>query len=183
MSMQTEGNVPVPPSWPKRVLFGRNPRRTLVRIVVLVAVCYVVFFSRLVLVPIKVDGISMLPTYTGGQAHFINRLPYLFHEPQRGDVVGVVPKHTAGKIWPSNMYLKRIIALPGETVAFHKGLAIINGKPLNEPYVRFPCDWEAPPEQLGPTDYYVVGDNRSMSLQDHTQGRPFRKQIIGKMLL
>lgn len=181
--MQTEGQIPSPPPWLSRVLVGRNPKRTLVRIGVLVAVCYVVFFSRLLLLPIRVEGISMMPTYVEGHANFINRLAYWFHEPRRGDVVGVVPKHTAGKVLPSNMYLKRIIGLPGETVAFHKGFAIINGKPLNEPWVKFPCDWEAPPEQLGATDYYVVGDNRSMARTDHEKGKAFRKQIIGKVLL
>lgn len=173
----------MPPPWMSRVVMGRNPKRTLVRIAVLVGVCYVVFFSRLLLVPIRVEGISMLPTYKQGQAHCINRLAYLFHEPQRGDVVGVVWEHTAGKRLSSMVYLKRVIGRPGETVAFHKGVAFINGKALNEPYVRLPCDWEAEPRTLGPTDYYVVGDNRSMPLHDHEMGLAFRKQIIGKILL
>lgn len=174
----------MPPSRLSRALVGRNPKRTLVRIVVLVAVCYVLFFSRLVLVPIRVEGISMRPTFVQGQPHFINRLAYLFREPQRGDVVGVVLEHTAGKSSISSLvYLKRVIGCPGDTVAFHKGFAYVNGKPLNEPYVKLPCDWEAPPERLGSTDYYVVGDNRSMAHNDHEQGKAFRKQIIGKLLL
>ncbi len=181
--METEGNNPSPPSWVSRALYGRNPKRTLVRILVLVTVCYVVFFSRQVLLPIKVQGISMQPTYTEGQAHFINCLAYRFHEPCRGDVVGVVPEHTAGKKAAHDMLLKRIIGLPGETVSFHRGFAYINGKPLNEPYVQYPCDWEAPAEQLGASDYLVVGDNRSMARSDHVWGKAFRKQIIGKLLL
>jgi len=81
------------------------------------------------------------------------------------------------------MYLKRIIALPGETIAFHEGHAIVNGKMLNEPYVKFPCNWEVPPEEVGPDEYYVVGDNRTMDYEGHTQGRATRDRIVGKVLL
>ncbi len=181
--METEGRVISPL---RRAIFGRNPRRTAVRIVILVAVSYVVFFSRLVLVPFRVEGISMLPSYSQGRFNCINRLAYWFHEPRRGDVVGIRPSHTKnaqGAAVPSYLYLKRIIGLPGETVSFHRGFAFINGKPLDEPYVQLPCDWEAPPEHLGPTDYLVVGDNRSMTPKEHEWGKAFRKQIIGKALL
>ena len=184
--METEGDIPAPRLWLRRALFGRNPRRTLTRAVVLVVVCYVVFLSRLVLVPFRVEGISMLPTYKPGHPDFINRLAYLFHEPRRFDIVGIRPKHTTGAEGasvPSYLYLKRIVGLPGETVAFHHGAVYINGKPLAEPYLKYPCDWEWPPERLGPTDYFVVGDNRSMPRTDHEWGRAFRKQIIGKALL
>ena len=59
---------------------------TLLRIVVLVVTCFVVF--RFVLLPIRVDGGSMLPTYKEHGINVINRVAYLFHEPRRGDVVG-----------------------------------------------------------------------------------------------
>ena len=52
-----------------RVLIGRNPKRTLVRIGVLVVVCLVVF--KFVLVPIRVDGGSMLPTYKEHGVNFV----------------------------------------------------------------------------------------------------------------
>ena len=58
------------------------------------------------------------------------------------------------------MFMKRIVWLPGETVAFHEGRLLINGQPLAEPYVKFPCNWEQQPKQVGPNEYYVVGDNR-----------------------
>jgi signal peptidase I len=186
LRMETEGHNTSPPPWLSRALFGRNPKRTLLRIVVLIAVCYVVFFSHWVLVPLKVEGVSMLPTYVQGRPNFINRLAYLFHEPRRGDIVGIRPKHTTeaeGASVPTYFYFKRIIGLPGETVAFHHGAAFVNGKALDEPYLKYPCDWEWPPEQLGPTDYFVVGDNRSMARTDHEWGKAFRKQILGKALL
>ena len=154
---------------------GRRPRATLVRIVVLGVTCYAVF--GFILWPIRIDGISMLPTYHTGQFNCINRLAYLRHEPQRGDIVSV---RLAG---PSIMYMKRIIGLPGETVAFHEGHAYINGQPLDEPYVKLPCDWEMAPVLCGPTQYYVVGDNRSMPIELHTKGRAERDRIVGKLFL
>ena len=164
------------PSWLLRVLIGRNPRRTLVRIVVLVAVSFVVF--KFVLVPVRVDGGSMLPTYKENGVNFINRLAYLFHEPRRGDVVAIGLQ--AGE---HVMYMKRIVGLPGESVAFRNGRLFINDKPLDEPYVKLPCYWEHEPEQVGPDQYYVVGDNRDMPWADHTHGRADRNHIVGKVVL
>src|SRR5215510_6886513 len=119
------------PPWWRRLLIGRRPKRTLVRIVVLVITAFVL--SRFVFLPIRVDGGSMLPTYKEHGVNFVNRLAYLFHEPRRGDVVAI---RLAG---PSIMYMKRIVGLPGETVTFHDGHVFIDGKLLNEPYVKFPC--------------------------------------------
>ena len=81
------------------------------------------------------------------------------------------------------MYMKRIIGLPGETVAFHQGHAVINGRILDEPYLAFECRWEHEPRTLGPNQYYCVGDNRSMRQQDHTEGIAERNRIVGKVLL
>jgi len=163
------------PHWLRVLAVGRRPKATLVRIAVLVVTCFVTF--KFILLPIRVEGISMQPTYHTGEIDCVNRLAYLRHEPQRGDVVSV---RLAGT---SVMYLKRIIGLPGETVAFHGGRAFINGQPLDEPYVKFRCDWEHEPIQCGPDQYYVVGDNRSMPFELHTQGRADRDRIIGKILL
>jgi signal peptidase I len=174
--METNAEAARPPSWLQRVLIGRNPRRTLVRIAVLVTVSFVVF--KFVLVPVRVDGGSMLPTYKENGVNFVNRLPYLFHEPRRGDVVAIGLQ--AGS---HIMYMKRIVGLPGETVAFQKGRLLINGQPLDEPYVKLRGDWEHEPEQVGPDQYYVVGDNRDMPWDDHTHGRAARNRIVGKILL
>ena len=164
------------PGWAQRVLIGRNPRRTLVRIVVLVVVSLIVF--NYVLLPVRVDGGSMLPTYRENGVNLVNRLAYLFHEPQRGDVVAV--RLLAGA---RRMYLKRIVGLPGETVAFHEGRLYINGRPQAEPYVKYPCNWDHEPLQVGPDQYYVVGDNRDNQLEWHAQGRAPRNLILGKVLL
>ncbi|MEI6391700.1 MAG: S26 family signal peptidase, partial [Verrucomicrobiota bacterium] len=76
-----------------------------------------------------------------------------------------------------------IIGLPGEKVTFHGGHAFINNERLNEPYVKYACDWEVPPVALGRNEYYFVGDNRSMSSTDHFKFLAPRGRIVGKILL
>ncbi len=165
-----------------RVLaIGRRPRATLARILVLVVVCFITF--RFVLLPVRIEGISMLPTFHDGQIHLVNRLAFLFHEPQRGNIVAIRFSRPGTLSVPSEMLMKRIIGLPGETVTFHAGRACINGKPLDEPYVKLPCDWEHGPIVCGPDQYYVVGDNRSMPFELHMQGRAGRDRIVGQPLL
>ncbi len=137
------------PGWLQIALIGRRPKNTLLRIAVLVAACFVVF--RFVLLPIRVEGISMEPTYHNHRINCVNRLAYLFHEPQRGDVVSIRFSAPEKFSAPSEMLMKRIIGLPGETVAFHAGHAYINGHLLDEPYVKTNCDWEHDPVVCGPT--------------------------------
>lgn len=179
--MQATNDSPGKPGWLQVVLVGRRPRATLVRILVLVVACFVVF--NFVLWPIRVEGISMEPTYHNHRINFVNRLAYLRHDPQRGDVVAIRFSDPGFFFKPHQMLMKRIIGLPGESVSFHGGHAYIDGQLLDEPYVKNPCDWEHEPIQCGTNQYYVVGDNRSMPFENHTQGRADRDQIEGKILL
>jgi signal peptidase I len=162
-------------SWWRVILVGRNPRLTLVRIVMLVSL--VVVLRQFVVLPIRVEGISMLPTYPSNGLNFVNRLAYLSRPPQRGDVVAIrmVGEHV--------MLLKRVVGLPGETVSFHRGQLVIDGEVTEESYVKLPCRWEMPPVKVGPDEFYVVGDNRSMAWADHTQGRADRHKIVGRAIL
>lgn len=173
MGTGVEAGAPV--GWLRRIVIGRNPKWTLIRIVIWVAV--LLLGSRFVLLPVRIEGPSMLPTYRSKGVNAVNRLAYLFHEPRRGDIVAI--KLAGAHV----MYLKRIIALPGETIAFHRGQAVINGEVLEERYVKFPCRWESPPVQMDWNEYYVIGDNRSMEFEGHTKGKAWRSQILGKVLL
>ena len=197
--MTNEANASGSPHWLRIALIGRRPRFTLVRIIVIVVVSFFVF--GFILLPVRLRGPSMLPTYRSGGINLVNRLAYLRHEPRRGDVVAVRisgEEYTAGELAhdlahfqvdfgrlfrPSVMYMKRIVALPGETFQFSRGQLLINGKPLVEPYRKFPCDWERPPQTLGPHQYFVAGDNRSMRIEDHTLLVVPRERIVGKATL
>jgi signal peptidase I len=59
---------------------------------------------------------------------------------------------------------------------------MINGQPLDEPYEKLKCDWNTVSMTLGPNDYFVVGDNRTMSQFDHFFGKVERTRIVGKVL-
>jgi signal peptidase I len=158
----------------REILFGRNPRRTTVRVLLLLFASIGIF--HWVLIPVRTDGISMEPTYESGRINLVNRLAYLSGSPARGDVVAI---RLAGL---HVLYIKRIIGLPGERVSFSSGEARIDGVPLTEPYVHYRRPWELPEVQLGPAEYFVVGDNRGMNAADHTFGRVDAVRIVGRVV-
>jgi len=162
--------------WWLKILIGRRPALTLIRVAIWVAAAFFIF--RVVLLPVRVEGVSMTPTYKNGGVNFIYRWSYSRHLPVRGDVVGI---RFAG---PHVMLLKRIIALPGERIAIRQGIVYIDGQPLDEPYVKlFNPSWQESEVTLKPDEYYVIGDNRSMRSDEHTHGRVETRRIVGKVLL
>ena len=176
-TMESVAVAPRFPVWLRVILIGRNPRRTLVRAVVLGALCFVffkfVFFKQIVL-PVQVEGNSMFPTYHDRQVNYVNRLAYQHAPPQRGDVVAI---RLAG---PSVMLMKRIVGLPGETICFQNGLLLVNGVKIDEPYLKHhsPAP-DLDSVTLGASEYYVIGDNRMNS----DRGRIPRERIMGRIIL
>jgi len=158
----------------RRLVFGSNPRRTSVRILVLAAAAFVLL--RWIVTPVRTQGISMLPTFESGRLHLVNRIAYAFGPPARGDIVAI---RLAG---PHVLYIKRIVALPGERVRIVEGQVQINGVGLDEPYVRNRRPWETPEVQLSNHEYFVAGDNRGMSAGDHDFGQVDAERIIGKVV-
>lgn len=134
----------------------------------LVALSAYLFFSY-ICIPITIRGISMEPSYPDGGVNLIWR----FSAPERFDVVGV---RLAGE---KVMLLKRIVALEGETVEFRGGILFLNGKPVDEPYIKYPCDWTLAPRIVEKGNVYVVGDNRDMPIRNHVFGQTSKKRIVG----
>jgi signal peptidase I len=157
-----------------RILFGTNPRATIARSLTIIAVASIVL--RFVLLPVRLQGISMLPTYEDGEINFANRLAYAFKMPKRGDVVAI---RMAGE---SVVYVKRIIGLPHEEVRCARGTVLINGEALVEPTVRYKIPWNMNPMTLGADEYFLVGDNRSMDIFNHDFGKAMREKIVGKLI-
>lgn len=158
----------------RRFVFGPNPRRTAVRVLVLAAVSFVTF--GWILIPIRAEGISMDPTYQSGTLHLVNRLAYTMTSPARGDIIAI---QLAG---PHVLYVKRIVGLPGERIAIIDGQVQINGRPHTEPYVKHRRPWEVGEVTLSPNEYFVIGDNRGMNAGDHDFGRVERARIAGKVV-
>ncbi len=155
----------------KIITIGRSPRRTLKRVVILALVSFLVF--KFILLPVRLNGSSMEPTYRNGSINFIDTLRYRFREPRRGDIVAI---SMAGR---QVMLFKRVVGLPGERVAFRDGALIINGHPLPEPYLKSKYDWNMPEEKIGPDEFFVVGDNRQVPLKTQLYGRVKRHKIVG----
>jgi signal peptidase I len=158
----------------RRIVFGRNPRRTAVRVLVLASISFITF--RWVLIPMRAEGISMLPTYRSGSLNLVNRLAYLNQKPARGDIVAI---KLAG---PHVLYVKRIIALPGERISMTEGQVYVNGVPLSEPYVRNRSPWDVAEVTLTSREYFVIGDNRGMRAKDHDFGRVDVSRIVGRIV-
>lgn len=156
------------------VLFGRRPAATVMRVLVIVAASVVVF--GVWLMPIRAHGPSMLPTFQPGSLKFVNKLAYSWDSPHRGDIVAI---RMAG---PSVVYVKRVIAVPGERVRIERGIVVVNDTPIDEPYVKYRAGWTVPEVVLGPEEYFVVGDNRGMREQQHDFGIARRERLVGKIL-
>lgn len=154
-------------------VLGANPRAALVRIAILIGAAIVIF--GFILLPVRMEGISMLPTYSGG-IDFANRWAYSWHPPERGDVVAL---RMAG---PGVVYVKRIVGLPGERLEIAAGVVLIDGEPLVEPHVAHKQPWTMPELTLGADEYFVIGDNRGMAMRNHDFGRAPRARIIGRMI-
>ena len=88
--------------------------------------------------PIRMEGISMLPTYSGG-INFANRYAYRWSPPQRGDAVAVRMRPGEGVV-----FVKRIVGMPGERVGIEVGVVMINGEPLIESHVLYKTLWNMP---------------------------------------
>jgi signal peptidase I len=130
------------------------------------------FFGYLC-IPFRIQGISMEPTYHNGGFNFCWRLPFLFSSPKRFDVVAVRMAGTRV------MLLKRVVAMEGEEVEFRDGRLLIDGKEMEEPYVRYPSHWNLPPREVEKGNAYVVGDNRNMPMENHHFGQTSVKRIVG----
>jgi len=140
--------------------------------IVLIALAAYLFFSYLFL-PLRIKGNSMEPTFRSGEINFCWRLRYLFSKPKRQDVV--VVRFAGNKV----MLLKRVVALEGEVVEFRDGKLFVNERRMEEPYVRYPCNWTLSPRQVEEDCVYVVGDNRNMPIENHYFGQASLKRIMG----
>ena len=125
----------------------------------------------------------MLPNIEDGEWIMVSKASYFFSDPKRGEVIIFKPPEELRAQYP---FIKRVIALPGETVEIKDGKVFINNIPIDEPYV-FP---EPPrrnkdfgPEKLLEGQYFVLGDNRNNSNDSRSWGTASRDDIIGKAWL
>lgn len=126
-----------------------------------------------------VDGQSMEPSLHDQENILVDKVSYLFHPPERGDVIVFeYPKN------PQLDYVKRIIAIPGDTISIIGSRVTVDGVTLNEPYVNQADNFNPFPSisrlTIGPNEYFVMGDNRGNSSDSREWGFVPRQNIIGK---
>lgn len=129
-----------------------------------------------------VDGSSMRPNFDNDQRLIVSRVHYFVHPPQRGEVLVF---NSLNAFEPGVMLIKRVIGLPGETVEIRDTEVYVNGERLEEPYIQEPCDsfhckdnvWD-----LGPNEYFVMGDNRNVSKDSRAFGPVTFDHIVGEVL-
>ncbi len=113
-----------------------------------------------------------------------NRFLYHLRDPNRGDIVVFnTPPLAATRCGAGGTFVKRVIGLPGETWRMRNGFVYINGRKLDEPYIkpeRRSADDE-PAHKIRRGRYVMLGDNRIHSCDSRSWGSVPRKNLIGKV--
>ncbi len=120
----------------------------------------------------------MEPNFVQGERLLVNKVVYHFTEPERGDVIILHPP-----LIPESIYIKRVIALPGDSVEVKNGAVYVNGTELDEPYVRNPPSYTFPLLKVPEDEYFVLGDNRNVANDSHKGWTVPRENIVGKAWL
>ncbi|MFZ5933043.1 MAG: signal peptidase I [Patescibacteria group bacterium] len=153
--------------------------------VIVFAVAIFLFVYLLILQPHKIKGASMDPNFPDGEYLLTDKVSYRFGEPKRGDVIVFKAPTNDGE-----EFIKRIIGLPSETVKLENSKIYINGKALEEPYIKsgvFTSGGSFLAEGKSVTvpedEYLVLGDNRPHSSDSRAWGFVPKKKITGRAWL
>lgn len=131
----------------------------------------------------QVKGNSMLTNFVNGEYLLTDKISYRFRSPQRGEVIVFkAPKNEEYE------YIKRIIALPGESVSIDQGQVFVNNSPLTEKYLpeeirSYPASFlgEGQVYHVLQETFFVMGDNRSHSSDSREWGPVPKANIVGKV--
>ncbi len=187
--MTTETTIPRPAEEPDDQVVAPAKLPSTARaffdwVVVIVVALLVAFVVRtFVLAHFVVEGSSMYSTLETGDRVFVNKLSYRLHDPNRGDVV-VLHQITGAS---ERDLIKRVIALPGETVEIRNCNVLIDGRLLNEPYLDpnvvtptncggdYSLEGPVPPNHV-----FVMGDNRGGSQDSRVIGTIDEHNLVGR---
>ncbi len=153
--------------------------------IVLIALAIIVPVRYFLVQPFYVKGASMEPTFHDHEYLLIDEITYRFSDPGRGDIVVLrYPRD------PSQFFIKRIIGLPGERVEVQDGSVIIydannlNGFTLTESYLVSNLEtYGDSTTTVGSDEFFVMGDNRTASLDSRSFGTVQRKYLVGRAWL
>jgi signal peptidase I len=144
--------------------------------------CSYFIVSHFIVQSVRVVGLSMAPTLADSQMCLLNRWVFHVRAPRSTEVV-VIRDPT-----DSCLAVKRVVALPGDTVLVKNGTLFINGTKLQEPYLPSGTPTFALPRvreqsfHCGAGEYFVLGDNRNVSLDSRSYGPIPRRNILGLVI-
>jgi signal peptidase I len=123
---------------------------------------------------------SMIPTLRVGDRVLVNKFIYRFTEPERGDIL-VFESVEGG----SEDLIKRVVAVPGDTIAVRRGKVVLNGERQSEPYVnkKYPDRSFSPPTTIPKGHVFMMGDNRANSRDSRFFGPVPKEKIEGEAFL
>jgi signal peptidase I len=154
--------------------------------VICISLAIIIPIRYFLIQPFYVKGASMEPSFYDHEYLIIDEISYRFGEPERGDIVVFrYPKD------PTQFFIKRIVGVPGETVEVRDGFVFIYTEEGEKKYLLNESDYLAMGTvttgdkmwELEPGEYYVLGDNRSHSLDSRGFGPVDGELIVGKVWL
>ena len=131
-----------------------------------------------------VDGKSMMPTLYNSERLLVDKIPYYFGLPKRGDIIIFrAPKQYApeGQFW-----VKRVIGLPGDTIRIANGVLYVDGKAVQEPFIMGGTRGMGSHYDFGPVTVpaghlFVMGDNRAVSFDSRYIGPIKVSSVVGRV--
>ena len=139
----------------------------------------VIFFgARATIQTFVVVMTSMEPNFHEGQRLVVTKVAYFFGDPDTGDVV--IFRAPDGR--PDD-FIKRVIAVPGDTIEVKDRAVYLNDVKLDEPYIKNPPSYIVAKLEVPEGNYFVLGDNRNQSNDSHHGWFVPRENIIGKAWL
>jgi len=150
--------------------------REIVETVALTVIIFLVI--RFAVQSYRVQGPSMQPGLVTNDYVLVNKVAYLFHQPERGDVIVFhYPLDT------SEDFIKRVIGLPGDTIVIAAKTVTVDGVTLSEPYISQPANPSGQKWIVPQNDYFVLGDNRPVSDDSRDWGYVPKDDIVGKAVI
>ena len=150
--------------------------REIVETIALTLIIFLVI--RFAIQSYRVSGPSMLPGLQTDDYVLVNKIAYLFHAPERGDVIVFhYPLDT------SEDFIKRVIGLPGDTVTLDNKTVQVDGVVLHEPYISEAYNPSGKTIKVPQDEYFVLGDNRPLSDDSRDWGFVPKADLVGKAVI
>jgi signal peptidase I len=166
----------------------------------LTALAIAVIIKTFLIQPFWIPSESMLPTIEVNDRVMVNKLAYKWGDPQRGDVVVFrdpreeeieesVPEAVIRSVLEAvgvrtrgrDDLIKRVIGVPGDTIEISANHVVVNGTPLEEPYLEDGTEMpDEGPFQVGEGEVFVMGDNRNASFDSRRFGSVSHDDLVGQ---